>query len=712
MTQSAGRGNAAAPERKYLLPVEEKVISREAAGQRRAEESAKAKVAPARAAGLARAAPSAPGGAERQGAADIEARREAEPYPAIRDYALIGDGHGAALVCRDGGIDWCCLGRFDAEPAMARLLDAKRGGHFSLAPTVPVTQRRRYLPDTAVLATQFTGAEGSATVIDFMPMGCRPGTGPHDYTSINAPGWIIRIVRGRTGRLPFRATYRPTRGFEQGAAKLVQEGGSISGDEVPALHGEAEFAVKGTEATAEFSIAAGETRCFILSRALEARLDIGATARRLLGVTVAFWREWMLYCRYDGPHAAAVRRSAITLKLLIYAPTGAMVAAPTTSLPEALGQGRNWDYRFCWIRDACFALYALAALGFVGEARRFVEFLKSCHVERGLHLMYGVGGESDLTEKDIERFAGYRDSAPVRAGNAAHQQLQLDAYGELLDLALLYVSLGGSIDAEEKAALAQVADRAVARWREPDNGIWEVRTERRHFVHSKIMCWVAVDRAIRLFGSRENWQTTRDEIEAAVLREGVDPQGALVEAFSRPAADTALLMAPWLGFPIADETLKRTVQKTIKELRDGDYLRRYVSFDGLKGHEGAFLMSSFWLADALLFLDQPEAAQKLVDSLIDTANDVGLFAEEIDPGNHAFLGNMPQALVHLALIHSLLRQHLYHRQGRAALIGSHADRARRHIEKAAGAGALWTKLKHTLRVGRLTSSRRSVLDMP
>jgi GH15 family glucan-1,4-alpha-glucosidase len=633
------------------------------------------------------------------------------PYPALRDYALIGDGHGAALVCRDGGIDWCCLRRFDAPPVMARLLDAKRGGHFALAPVGPSRSQRRYLTDTAVLSTEFAAADGRARVIDFMPMGCRPGTGMHDYTNINAPGWIIRIVEGQAGRLPFRAAYRPCRGFSDEPVALHCVGGVVTGVGVPSLQGEAQFAISGSEAVAEFVIAAGETRCFILSPAPIARLDTAETARKMLDVTTAFWREWIEYCTYEGPYRAAVRRSAITLKLLIYAPTGATIAAPTTSLPEAIGEGRNWDYRYCWIRDASFALYALAALGFVGEARRFVEFLKTCHVERGLHLMYGIAGETDLTEHDNEGFAGYRNSAPVRVGNAAHEQFQLDAYGELLDLALLYDRLGGSIDAEERAALAHLADRAALRWREPDNGIWEVRTERRHFVHSKIMCWVAVDRAITLFGSRDNWADARREIAAAVLDEGIDKEGALVEAFRRPYADAALLMTPWLGFPVPDETFRQTVRNTIAELRDGDYLRRYVSFDGLDGKEGAFLMGSFWLADALLFLDQPEAARALLDQLVGKANDVGLFAEEIAPADDAFLGNMPQALVHLALIHSALRQRLHHRQGRGALTGSHADRARRHLDKAMGLGAVWTRLKHTLRVGRLMSSRRSVLEM-
>lgn len=639
--------------------------------------------------------------------------RVVRPYPPLRDYALIGDGHGAALVCRDGSIDWCCLGRFDAAPVAARLLDARRGGFLSLAPPEPAESRRHYLHDTAILATRFCAAGGEATVIDFMPMGCRPEAGAHDYTRINAPGWIVRILRGETGRLRFRAAYRPVRGFTGAPVALRAAGGLVTGTGVPALQGDARFEVVGEEACAEFTLGAGETRCFILSPAPLPPQALGDTARRLLRITTAFWREWIGYCRYDGPHAAAVRRSAITLKQLIYAPSGAMVAAPTTSLPEVLGGGRNWDYRFCWVRDACFALYALAALGFVGEARRFVEFLTTCHLERGLHLVYGVGGEVDLAEHEVPGFAGYRGSPPVRVGNAAHRQVQLDAYGELLDLALLYRQLGGHIGKANAAALADVADRVCARWHEPDNGIWEMRDQRRHFVYSKIMCWTAVDRAIRLFGPRPGWVEARRTIAETVLRDGIDPaSGALIQAFGRPRADAALLTVPWLGFPVSDETFRRTVRLCLHELREGDYLRRYVAADGLGGTEGAFLIGSFWLADALLYLGAADEAGALLEALIDKGNDVGLFAEEIEPRSDAFLGNMPQALVHLALIHSALRQLIHRRQGPAALRGSNADRARRHVDAAAGLGAWITDVKQSLRLRRITASQESVLKLP
>lgn len=639
--------------------------------------------------------------------------RAVQPYPPLRDYALIGDGHGAALVCRDGSIDWCCLGRFDAPPVFARLLDAGRGGLFSVAPVGRFRSSRNYIADTAILATHFADGGGHATVIDFMPMGCRPGARRHDYADVNAPGWIVRIVRGVGGRVRLRVDYHPTAGFRGAASGLGVSDRVVSGVGIPALHGTIAFSVEDGRATTEFDIAAGEAHAFILAPAPIAGCDVLAVATRMLETTEAYWREWLGYCDYDGRQAAAVRRSAITLKLLIYAPTGALVAAPTTSVPEALGKGRNWDYRFCWIRDGCFALYALAALGFVGEARRFVEFLKSCHLENGLQIMYGVGGETDLAERTIDDFAGYRDSRPVRIGNAAHRQLQLDVYGEVLDLALLHTALGGDIDREERRELARVADLAAEQWREPDSGIWEMRGERRHFVHSKIMCWVAVDRAIRLFGSKERWATARRDIQEAVLRDGTDAEtGGLKQAFHRRGADVALLMAPWLAFPASECTLRRTVHAATTELREGDYLRRYVVSDGLAGDEGAFLVGSFWLADALLFLGEADSAEELLEALVGTANDVGLFSEEVEPRNGAFLGNMPQAIVHLALIHSAVRQALYRRGGRAAIAGTHADRARRHIERASGRGALVTAIRQSLRVRRMTRSTRSVLYMP
>jgi GH15 family glucan-1,4-alpha-glucosidase len=384
------------------------------------------------------------------------------------------------------------------------------------------------------------------------------------------------------------------------------------------------------------------------------------------------------------------------------------------SLPETIGGSRNWDYRFCWLRDSAFAVYAMAAIGFSGEARGFVEFLKARCFEPGLEAsgiqsMYAVRGEpSPAEERELDGFAGYLASLPVRIGNAARHQQQHDIYGELLDMALLYRALGGSFDDRERSALGFLADEAARVWRLPDNGIWAMRTAPRHFVYSKVMCWVALDRAIRLFGDNGRWGRERAAIIDAIREHGMQ-DGHLVQAFGTHDMDAALLVVPWLGFPLDKPAVRRTVEAIIAELREGDYLRRYRGDDGLEGNDGAFLMSSFWLIDALLLLERESEASALFDRLLGHANDLGLFAEEIDPDSHAFLGNFPQALVHLAIINTGVRLRLYRKGGVAAISGSHADRARRQGLR--GSDGLVARLKRIVRTGRLFGSRRSILAL-
>ncbi|MEJ0069129.1 MAG: glycoside hydrolase family 15 protein [Pseudomonadota bacterium] len=611
-------------------------------------------------------------------------------YRPIRDYAAIGDCHGAALVSRAGGIDWCCLGRFDADPCFARLLDAETGGAFELRPTLAARTQRRYRDAGNILVTRFEVEGGCAELIDFMPVGRRPGSSAHQYTRLNAPGWLVRIVRGIEGSVPFGLHYQPIHGFLPGPPATPRiSRGIAEGPGLPALHATTELFAADGAVHGGFEVRPGKSQYFILAPAPLRQLDVAAAAERMLLITTAFWREWLDYCGYDGAHRAAIERSAVALKMMTYAPTGALVAAPTMSLPETIGGSRNWDYRFCWLRDSAVAVYAMAALGFTGEARGFVEFLKARCFEpadvepTSIQPMYSVRGEPSPAERELDGFAGYLDSLPIRIGNAARHQQQHDIYGELLDMALLYRALGGRFDDQERSSLGFLADEAARVWRLPDHGIWAIRAPPRHFVYSKVMCWVALDRAIRLFGDNGSWSRERAAIVGAIHEHGMQ-DGHLVQAFGAPHLDAALLIVPWLGFPLDKPVLRRTVEAIIESLRDGDYLRRYRADDGIEGQDGAFLMSSFWLIDALLLLEREREAGALFDRLLGRANDLGLFAEEIDPDSHAFLGNFPQAVVHLAVINTGMRLQLYRKGGLAALAGSHADRARRHGVRGAG----------------------------
>ena len=634
---------------------------------------------------------------------EVVPSRLAEPYRAIREYGLIGDCHGAALVARDGGIDWACIGRFDADPVFARLVDAERGGSFELTPAEPFAAHRRYRPCTNILETEFATEQGRVRLVDFMPVGRQPGQRLRDYSQLNAPGWIIRRLTGVAGRVPLRmrCCFAPPFGGKHPAPR-------------PTLYASMPCESGPSGGSADFEIGPCETALFILAPTLPQDCDLGQLAQEMERTTQFFWEEWVGSATYRGPYQKTIRRSALALKLMTYAPTGAIVAAPTTSLPEQIGGQRNWDYRYCWLRDGAFTLYALAGMGFTAAAHSFVEFLRACQFERRTtRLMYGITGETDLHEHDVSGLEGYRGSSPVRIGNAAHKQEQLDMFGEVLDLALLYQALGGSFDRNEEQGLAALADQAVQHWTDPDNSIWETRAERRHYVYSKIMCWVAFDRAIRLFGKRESWVRARDEVCREVHEKGLDPTGDhLVQYYGAKDSDASLLFIPWTDFPLDRALLHRTVSAIIRELREGDYVRRYRTEDGLSGEEGCFITCSFWLADALLYLDHPEQAQALYERMLLRVNDLGLLSEEIDPRTHAFLGNFPQALAHLAVANSALRFDLYRRYGRKALEGTHADRARRYCASTHGMAATLGRLRQRLVSSQSWLSSRSVLSLP
>lgn len=634
-----------------------------------------------------------------------DARESAEPLPApetgrgyrpIGDYAAIGDCHGAALVATDGGIDWCCLRRFDADPIFCRLLDATRGGFLSTSPVHAGTTTRAYLAGTNIVRTEFQTATGRIALTDFMPVGRTPDAGPHDYVSLRAPGWLVRRIEALEGQVELRVTYRPSTAFASRPARLSESPGGITlEDDALPLRSDLPLRISGEEAGCVLTLVAGERRFIVLGR--EAQSANTGRVDELLAITTAFWREWIAYCRYRGPYSDRVHRSALALKLMTHAPTGAPVAAITTSLPEHIGGPRNWDYRYCWVRDASLMLQALASLGYSGEARAFYGFMREA-LERepaDLQIMYGIGMERDLTERELDHLEGYRGSRPVRTGNGAYDQRQMDLYGHLLEGALTYEALGGKVSAEVRHALGRIADHVATLWAGPDLGLWEMRSAPRHFVHSKAMCWVVMDRAIRLAGERPEWLALRSRIWDDLMARGRSPDGAFLQAYSPPAVpqrDAALLQLSMMGLPADEPTLRATREAVERELRRGDFLLRYVGDDGLAGGEGGFFVCSFWLVDALLWEGKGEEARALYERLLGHANDVGLYAEECDPHSGDLLGNFPQAFTHLGLVESAANLELYRKGGASALRGTYADRARRSV----GASFGWKGVVHAL----------------
>jgi len=635
-------------------------------------------------------------------------------YRPIRDYAAIGDCHGSALIASDGGIDWCCLERFDAEPVFCRLLDAQRGGFLATTPVESHTASRAYVEGTNVLRTEFATPTGRLALIDFMPVGRAPEAGAHDYVTLNAPHWLVRRIVGLEGEVALRIAYRPSAAYASQPVELQAKGQGIRMAEGGfLLHSDFTLEVDGDYAHAAETIKAGAQHYIVLG---PAPLEVThSEIDRLYRITCAFWREWIAYCRYAGPDAGMVRRSALVLKLMTYAPTGAPVAALTTSLPETIGGERNWDYRYCWVRDASLMLQALASLGYSGEVRRFYEFMREAlhgPIEE-LQVMYGVQMERELTEQVLEHLDGYAQSRPVRIGNGAYGQRQTDLYGYLLEGALAYAALGGEITSDAKEDFARITDFIAGCWREPDMGLWEMRGEPRHFVHSKAMCWVVVDRTIRLIGERPQWVELRERMWREIMARGRSEDGNFVQSFTpdRPFMDASLLQIAMMGTPVDDETLERTRIAVERELRHGDFVHRYVSEDGLSGSEGAFLVCSFWLVDALLFEGRAVEARDLFDRLCTYANDVGLYSEEVEVGSGAFLGNFPQAFTHLGLVTSAANLALFDEHGPAALRGTHAGRARRTVWATFGLKGVLAALLQRGRF-RIFSSKTSKLSWP
>ena len=581
----------------------------------------------------------------------------------LEDYALIGDTETAALVGRNGSIDWLCFPRFDSPACFAALLGDERNGHWSLRPAGHVRKvDRRYREGTLVLETDFTTDTGTVRVVDCMPV---RGNNPD----------VVRVVECLSGRVWMRMDLVIR--FDYGSVvpwvrrhqgRLLAVGGpeSVSLSTPVRTHGE------NLTTVAEFEVTKGERIPFVLtwSPSHQAQPE-PVDAMAAVAETDAWWREWSARCTMTGPWRDVALRSLITLKALTYAPTGGIVAAPTTSLPEQLGGVRNWDYRYCWLRDATFTLYSLMLAGYREEAEAWRDWLLRAVAgsPAQMQIMYGPAGERRLPEIELDWLAGYEGSRPVRVGNAAARQFQLDVYGEVMDS--LHQARNVGIDSDDLAWDLQRAlmEFLESKWREPDEGIWEIRGPRRQFTHSKVMAWVAFDRAVGacervgLAGPVARWRAIRDEIHAEVCREGYDAvRGTFTQSYGAKAVDASLLLIALVGFlPPTDERVVGTVSAVQQELCQDGFVLRYRSSDsddGLPPGEGAFLPCSFWLADNLSLAGKRRQATELYRRLVGVSNDVGLLSEEIDPTSGRLVGNFPQAFTHVALVntaHNLTR---------------------------------------------------------
>ncbi len=624
-----------------------------------------------------------------------------QTYQPINSYGAIGNCHSVVLVSPDGSVDWGCLPDFDSPAVFCRLLDAERGGYFQIAPTdksIPGSQR--YLRGSNVLQTKFASTTGEIVLTDFMPvetLSAWPYKGMNNNTWTREDGschCLVRAVDCTYGEMPVTMTLKVSPNYAASPTEVslvpdnkgavISGGGQHIGLAIVGAYRVGSFSTTITEeeganpsVVVQVTLREGERLLFAVGVGRTAQ-----AARRLveyellqrnfdaeLAHTLHCWRMWLKNCNYNGPYMEEVQRSALTLKMMTYAPTGAIVAAPTTSLPEGLGGIRNWDYRFTWLRDATFTLYALNVLGFTEEAHAFTHWLRRLSYANGedLQIMYGIRGERDLTERELTHLSGYSDSRPVRIGNGAADQKQLDVFGEVLDCIHIYRKqgcferYGETLEGPLWAMMHALVEHVCAHWQETDSGIWEVRGGPRHFVYSKVMCWVALDRGIRaaeqlhLEADLPRWKNVRDQIRADILSHGYNTSvGAFTQAYDGTALDASNLLLPLVGFiPPNDPRTRSTVDRTIERLTDErGFVYRYHAADGLTGSEGTFTICTFWLVDNLAMQGRLAEARSLFERLLTYASRLGLFSEEIDSESGMALGNYPQAFTHIALINS------------------------------------------------------------
>jgi len=593
---------------------------------------------------------------------------ERETYPSLADYALIGDCHTAALVSSAGSVDWMCAPRFDSGSCFGRLLDWERGGHCRITPVGGNrATSRRYLDDTLVLETVFAAEDGEAALLDCMLMPPAKDRGDERRR-------LLRVVEGRRGAVRLDVEVVPRFDYGEIEPWIRHHGPGVhsatGGDDGLLVWSEAGLEpVEGAaRLRGELSVRPGERARLLVTYLHPEEIDAGAwdapEAADLDGrleQAVEWWREWADRLRVTGPAARDTVLSALVLKALAYEPTGAIAAAPTTSLPATPEGARNWDYRYSWIRDSVLASRSLAELGCETEAAAFRVFVERCAAGKAddLRIVYGIGGERRIDEVEVEHMEGWRGRGPVHVGNSAAGQLQLDAFGQLVDQSWRWHRRGHSPDDDYWRFLVTLVDSAIDRWRGPDSGIWEWPGEPKHFVHSKVLCWAAADRGLRLAeecmrrAPERRWREARDEIRAAIESEGYDEErGVFVQAFGVPDLDAAVLRLPSVGFlDYRDERMVRTTDAVIRELTDESGLvRRYTVDDGLPGREGAFLPCSFWLAEVLARQQRHEEARAVFDRAVSAGNDLGLFSEEYDPQAGEPLGNFPLAMTHLSHI--------------------------------------------------------------
>jgi GH15 family glucan-1,4-alpha-glucosidase len=589
-------------------------------------------------------------------------------YQPIQDYGVIGDMHSAALVGKDGSIDWLCFPHFDSPSVFAAILDDEKGGRFKIAPAAEGAARKQlYWPDTNVLITRFFSPEGVGEIIDYMPVGAHEnGDGYHQ---------VIRRVRVVRGEMAFRMECSPAFDYarERHKTEISSEGACFRSSGLGlGLATRVPLEEVGGAAVAEFSLGEGEAAVFVLREIEDGGCGVAFSEEEAddhFKQTVEYWRRWLSKCTYTGRWREVVHRSALALKLLTFEPTGAIVAAPTMGLPEGVGGERNWDYRYTWIRDAAFTLYGLLRIGFTEEAAAFMGWIEdrcqSSSPDGSLQLMYGLDGRRDLTEETLDHLDGYQSSRPVRLGNGAFDQLQLDIYGELMDAVYLYNKHGDPISYDMWTRLRTLINWVCDNWRREDEGIWEVRGGRRHFVYSKLMCWVAVDRGLRLAekrsfpADRERWLAVRDEIYEEIMQKGwSDDRGAFVQSYDDDTLDASNLIMPLVFFLAPnDPRMLKTLDATNRPPEEGGLVANSLvyrydvqkSVDGLAGEEGTFSLCTFWLVEALTRAGRVDDARLMFEQMLGYANHLGLYAEEIGHSGEA-LGNFPQAFTHLTLI--------------------------------------------------------------